>query len=264
MAQSPKVVLIGAGSLFFGRAAIWQMTHSEHLNKGTLALVDTDEVNLKRMSTLAEKVIEHTGVPLALESSTDAKDVLPGADFVVLSFADRSAKFRGIDCRVSEKYGIRMCSGDTIGPGGIFRVLREFPHILSYAKDIEKLCPDAWVINYINPTAANGIGLQKMAPNLKSFALCDGLHMPRVKISYAIRAGIIEDGETLTPELDKDFDFRIAGVNHFTWLMKANYKGEDMGDIADCSHIVPGMSVCFFNDPDGNRIELVQGYADEE
>jgi len=228
MAQSPKVVIIGAGSLFFGRQAIWQMTHSEHLNKGTLSLVDTDPVNLQRMATLAQKVIAHTGVPLKLETSTVARDVLPGADFVVLSFADRSAKFRGIDCKVSAKYGIRMCSGDTIGPGGIFRTLREFPHILAYAREVEELCPDAWLINYINPTASNGIGLQRLVPGVKSFALCDGLHMPHIKQRYAARAGICGKDDPLTPELDRDFDFRITGVNHFTWLVKAAYKGEDM------------------------------------
>lgn len=107
MKQGPKVVVIGAGSLFFGRQAIWQMVHSEHLNSGTLALVDVDEAHLSAMAALARKVIDHTGVALKLESGTDA-----------------------------------------------------------------------WVINYINPTAANGIGLRICAPNLKTFALCDGLHMP--------------------------------------------------------------------------------------
>lgn len=226
--QHPKVAVIGAGSLFFGRQAIWQMATSEHLNTGTLALVDTDPVHLQRMVTLAKKVIEHTGVDLKLEASTDAKDILPGCDFVVFSFAKDSARYRGIDCMVSEKYGIRMCSGDTIGPGGIFRTLREFPHILNYCRQVEELCPDAFVINYINPTTANGIGIRMFAPKLKSFALCDGLHMPMVKQNYAQRAGIVANKDEWTDQMDADFDFRIAGVNHFTWLLKAAYKGEDM------------------------------------
>jgi alpha-galactosidase/6-phospho-beta-glucosidase family protein len=226
--QRPKVVVIGAGSLFFGRQAIWQMVTSEHLNGGTLALVDTDPTHLARMTALARKAIEHRGVSLALESSTDRCDVLRDADFVVLSFAEKSVKYRALDCELSAKYGIRMCSGDTIGPGGIMRSLREFPHILECCRDAEALCPDAWVINYINPTAANGIGLRIFAPQLKTFALCDGLHMPHVKNNHARRAGIIGEGETLSPEQDAAFDFRIAGPNHFTWLLKAEYNGEDM------------------------------------
>lgn len=226
--QHPKVVVIGAGSLFFGRQAIWQMTKSEHLNGGTLTLVDTEPAHLARMTALAKKAVEHSKVKLAIESSTNRRDVLADADFVVLSFADQSVKYRGIDCRIALKYGIRMCSGDTIGPGGIMRTLREFPVILECCKDIEELCPNAWVINYINPTAANGVGLRIFAPKLKSFALCDGLHMPHVKKYYAMRAGIIEKIEDFNDQIDRDFDMQVAGPNHFTWLVKAQYKGQDV------------------------------------
>lgn len=227
--QGPKVTVLGAGSLFFGRQAIWQMAHSEHLNKGTLALVDTNPAHLAIMAELARKVIDHTGVELKLEVSTDRREVLKCSDFVVYSFADKSVRNRGMDCVLSEKLGkIRMCSGDTIGPGGIFRSLRELPVIIDCCRDVEDLCPEAWVINYINPTAVNGIGIRLFAPNLKSFALCDGLHMPHVKNNYARRAGIIGEGECLSSEQDAKFDFRIAGPNHFTWLVKAEYEGKDV------------------------------------
>ena len=226
--QHPKVAVIGAGSLFFGRQAIWQMVHSPHLNTGTLALVDTDGKRLEKMAALARMVIAEAGVPLELEASTERMDVLADCDFVVLTFADRSVMFRGIDCEVSEKYGVRMCSGDTTGPGGIFRTMREFPVILECAKDIEALCPDAWVVSYINPTAVHGLGLRKYAPQLKSFALCDGLHMPHVKRYYAQRAGIIEREEDYSDEIAAEFDMRIAGVNHFTWMLKAEYEGRDV------------------------------------
>ncbi|MEM7738310.1 MAG: glycoside hydrolase family 4 [Deinococcota bacterium] len=232
--SSPKVTVIGAGSLFFGRQAIWQMVDSPHLNGGTLSLVDTNPQRLKTLKTVAEKVIAETGVALTLETSAHWQDALPGSDFVVLSFARDTVKYRGIDCNVSEKYGIRMCSGDTIGPGGVFRAMREFPLILECAKDIEQLCPEAWVINYINPSAVHGIGLQQFAPKLKSFALCDSLHMPHIKQRYAARAGIIKSDEPLSKEMDTRFDMHIAGVNHFTWMLKAEFDGQDvMPNIAE-------------------------------
>ncbi len=232
--QHPKVVVIGAGSLFFGRQAIWQMVHSEHLREGTLGLVDTDAERLEKMASLARLVIDHAGVPLALEASTERRDVLTGSDFVVLSFADRGVLFRGVDCDVSARHGVRMCSGDTVGPGGIFRAMRELPVILQVAADVESLCPEAWVINYINPTAVNGLALRRYAPRLKSFALCDGLHMPHVKRRYAVRAGIIETDRDYTPQVAEGFDFRVAGVNHFTWLIRAEYRGRDVTpDIAE-------------------------------
>lgn len=226
--SQPKVVVIGAGSLFFGRQSIWQMVHSKYLNNGTLALVDTDEEKLSKMVRLAEMVAKENNVSLKVEGSTNRRQVLKGADFVVLSFAEDTVKYRGIDCQVSLKYGIRMCSGDTIGPGGIFRAMRELPVIMECAKDIEELCPDAWVINYINPSTVHGIALIRYAPKLKSFALCDSHHMPHIKAYYAVRAGIIQDRREFTEEIDRRFDFRVAGVNHFTWLLKAEYEGMDV------------------------------------
>lgn len=221
--KKPKVVLIGAGSLFFARQAIWAMNHLEGLRGGTLALVDCDAANLNRMVRLAELVSENTGSGLTVEGSLDCRDVLAGADFVILSFADRNAHFRKIDCEVSEKYGIRMCSGDSIGPGGVFRAARELPVILRIAKEIEEICPEAWVINYINPSAVNGIGLMRHT-KLKSFALCDG-HYPVAgfKRNYMELAG-------LDPKVDNpdDFKMNIAGINHFSWAVSITYRGEDM------------------------------------
>ena len=226
--QHPKVVVIGAGSLFFGRQAIWQMAHSPYLNRGTLALVDKDPIRLGKMGTLAENVVADNGVDLRIEVSSDWRAALPGADFVVLSFAADTVRYRGLDCQISEKYGVRMCSGDTIGPGGIFRAMRELPVIMDCAADIERYCPEAWVINYINPSAVNGMALSRHAPAIKSFALCDSLHMPHVKARYALRAGIINAIDDWSDAQDDEFDLRIAGVNHFTWMLKAAWRGKDV------------------------------------
>ena len=219
--SEPKVVVVGAGSLFFGRKAIWGMTHLEGLSEGTLALVETDPKRLELLLGLARRCVESAGSPLRIEGTTDVAEALPGADFVVLSFARRNAHYRKIDCEVSAKYGIRMCSGDTIGPGGVFRAMRELPEILRVAGKIEELCPEAWVINYINPTSVNGIGLMRHT-RLKSFALCDTLHMPHVRRKYREMAGIAEADEGR-------FHLEIAGINHFTWVLEASFDGRDVG-----------------------------------
>jgi len=161
--QSPKVVVIGSGSLFFGRQAIWQMVHSLYLNTGTLALVDKNPQRMEKMGQLAEKVTAEAGVALNIEVASDWKDVLLGADFVVLSFAEDTVRYRGLDCAISEKYGIRMCCGDTIGPGGIFRAMRELPLIMDCVKDVARLCLQAWVMNYINPSTVNGMAIAHYA-----------------------------------------------------------------------------------------------------
>ena len=215
--SEPKVVILGAGSLFFGRKAIWQMVHSPHLNRGTLALVDSDADRLAKMKKLAAMVIAHHGVALKLEASTDRRDVLADADFVILSFARDNARYRGVDVDTSAKYGIRMCSGDTIGPGGIFRAMREQPVIEAAARDILDLCPKAWVINYINPTTVHGMALARFYPQLKSLALCDAQW--NLRSNYAKMADVPNDDKLV---------LQSAGPNHFTWLLRAEYDGQDI------------------------------------
>ncbi|MFZ2656702.1 MAG: hypothetical protein WAX69_17340 [Victivallales bacterium] len=227
--KGPKLTIIGAGSYFFGKPAIWNMINSEYLRHGTLALVDTDPAVLDTMMKLARRAIDATGAPTELIGSVNRKEVLKDADFVVLSFSERNAHYRGVDTRIAAKYGVTMCSSDTIGPGGIFRALREIPHVLDVARDVRKLAPGAWVINFINPTSALGIALMRYAPDIKSFALCDGNHLPHSRTHYMKHVGVLpEDAASIPPELDARFDIKIAGVNHCTWVTKCTFDGKDM------------------------------------
>ncbi|MEK7270385.1 MAG: glycoside hydrolase family 4 [Planctomycetota bacterium] len=225
--KGPKVVVLGAGSLFFGRQALWSMLNSEVLREGTLALVDTDPERQDKMMRLARIAIDAARSPLKLEGSTDRREVLKGADFVVLTFAARGVSFRGVDVETSAKYGIRMCGGDSIGPGGIFRTLRGLPQVARAVADVRDLCPNAWVLNYINPTATIGIWLARHG-GVRAMALCDGHPMPYVKRRYMLWSGIIPDMEASTPEMEDALDLRIAGVNHFTWMLSMKYRGRDV------------------------------------
>ncbi len=216
----PKIVIVGAGSLFFGRQAIWALNNQPGFRGATLALVDTNEERLDKMRRLALRAAETSGSGVKIESSLSYLDMLPGADFVVLSFSENNTHYRRIDCRIAAKYGVRMCSGDTIGPGGVFRTVREFPRIMEIAEAMADRCPDAWLINYVNPSAVMGIGLMRHT-RVKSFALCDTHHMPSKFESYADMIGL-EEGDR------KQFQARIAGVNHFTWMLGAEVNGRDV------------------------------------
>lgn len=218
--QHPKIVIIGAGSLFFGRKLIWAMNRLEGLTNGHLALVDTDPEHLEGMRRLAETVRAESGAGHEISATTDFREALPGADFVILSFSHRNAHYRGVDVQVSAKHGVRMCSGDTIGPGGVFRALREFPKVMEIAKAAEELCPQAWLINYINPSSVFGIALARYC-KVRNFALCDSLHLPYLHHNYMKLIG-------LDPAQEKDFTMRIAGVNHFTWLIESTFRGADV------------------------------------
>jgi len=225
----PKITVVGAGSYFFGRQVIYKMATSGLMREGTLALVDADPDILQTMTALAEKVFRKTKCGVSLLSSTDRRRVMEDSDFIVLTFSRRNTHYRGLEAEIAKKHGVTMCSADTIGPAGVFHSLREIPEVLNVAKDAARLAPDAWVINYVNPTATIGIALMRHAPEVKSFSLCDGQREPFATMLWLRLAGILpHDAETIPPNMQNKLDLRIAGVNHCTWILKFHYDGEDM------------------------------------
>jgi len=208
---------------------IHKMATSPVMKGGTLALVDTDKKVLATMMNLARRVFAEKGCDVKLIGSTNRKEVMKGSDFIVLTFSEKNAYYRGVDTKIAKKHGITMCSSDTIGPGGIFRAMREIPHALAVAKDAEKLAPEAWMINFINPTTVIGMALRRYAPKMKSFALCDGNHEPYNTINWCKHVGILPaDANSIPADVYNKLDIAIGGVNHCTWLTRFNYDKKDM------------------------------------
>lgn len=229
MPKGPKITVIGAGSYFFGKPVIHKMATSPIMAGGTLALVDTNPKVLATMMKLAQRVFNETRCGVKLIGATNRRKVMTDSDFIVLTFSKRNAYFRGLDTKIAARHGIRMCSSDTIGPGGIFRALREIPYVLAMARDAEKLAPQAWMINFVNPTTVMGMALMRYAPKVRSFALCDGNHEPFSTLIWCKRVGIVpEDTVILPPEIFTKLDLAIGGVNHCTWLVRFRYDGKNM------------------------------------
>jgi len=227
--SGPKITVIGAGSYFFGKPVIRKMATSGMLAGGTLALVDTNPAVLDTMMALAARVFDATGCGVKLVGSVERREVMADSDFVVLTFSDRNAHFRGLDTQVAAKHGMRMCSADTIGPGGIFRALREVPHAVAAARDTQELAPDAWLINFVNPTTTIGMALRRYVPKVKSFALCDGHHEPYITLRCCKFAGIVPADATVLPQEEaRKVDLKIGGVNHLTFMVRFHYDGRDM------------------------------------
>lgn len=226
--KGPKVVIIGAASAFFGRQTICGMVTRPALRNGCLALADTDETKLRWMHSIAKRAVEATGGCLRIEASTDYRSLLKGADFVILAFAVEGVKLREVDSDISTRHGMVMCSGDTVGPGGIMRTLREVPRQAEILNEVRRQCPKAWVINWVNPTATMGIAMMRHFPDLKTLAICDGPHNPHFDDRLIIKAGLAESPEEITDALRSRVLIRSTGVNHFNWLIEMRYDGEDM------------------------------------
>lgn len=225
----PKITVIGAGSYFFGKQIISKMATSKVMAGGTLALVDTDEAILKIMMRLAKRIFAEKKSGVKVVGSKDRSEVMIDSDFVVLTFAKRNAYYRKVDTEIAAEHGIRMCSSDTIGPGGIFRALREGPPVLEMARDTAKLAPNAWLINFVNPTSVLGIALMRYTPQVKSFALCDGNHEPYNTLKWCKTVGILpESANSIPSDVYRKLDLAIGGVNHCTWLIRFRYEGKDM------------------------------------
>src|SRR5918996_5456096 len=147
----PKVTYIGAGSGVFARQVITDILEVDGLDSGEFALVDIDERRLDLSRRLVSKLVERSGKDWKVTSSTERRDVLDGADYVVNSIEVAGLANVRHDYDIPMRYGVDQCIGDTIGPGGVFKALRTGPAWLAICRDVENRCPDAIVLNYTNP-----------------------------------------------------------------------------------------------------------------
>lgn len=218
--QKPKLVVIGAGSIFFTRAVAIGMCQDPRFRGGTLSLVDVNPEMLDVMNRLCRRIIVDTGAELNVEATPDRKTALRDADFVVLSFSKRGVDLREIDTVIPALYGVRQSCGDSIGPGGLFRAIRTIPMLLEIARDIEAICPRAWVYNYVNPSTVMGAALNRHT-RLRSLAICDGVLLPQAKLNLMERVGIPADRI-------EEVTMKIGGINHFSWVTEFRHDRRDL------------------------------------
>lgn len=216
-----KVTIIGSGSIFFTRQCIKGMARSPVLKQAEVVLVDTDAWKCEQMGLFCRKINRDNGGSLQLSHTTDRKAALPGSDYVVLAFASGNYHYRETGTNLALNYGIKLVSGETAGPGMAFRVLRSVPDVLDVARDIEALCPDTLVINYVNPTNIIGAALNRFT-KLKSYAFCDGNYetvLPRLAFFLGLK-DLKEAGQRLT--------WKLGGINHFTFITGIWDQGRDV------------------------------------
>jgi alpha-galactosidase len=207
MANTAKIVFLGAGSAAFGLSMYRDLFSGRELAGCTLALVDTNPEALARMASLAEVLNRRTGAGLTIESTTDRRAALDGASFVVNSIAIERNRLWKHDFEVPKKHGIRHTLGENGGPGGLFFTLRTLPAIFDIARDVAELCPDALFINLSNPESRVVLGLAKYT-RVRALGLCHGVFLARWFICQIL--GLPE------PEVD----VWAAGLNHFQWVMQ--------------------------------------------
>jgi alpha-galactosidase len=215
-----KICFIGAGSTIFAKNVLGDAMLTPSLQDAEIALYDIDEKRLKESELMLQTINKNSNQNRAkITSYSNRKEALKDANFVINAIQVGGYKpSTVIDFEIPKKYGLQQTIGDTTGIGGIFRGLRTLPVMFEFAKDMEEVCPDAWLLNYTNPMAILTMGMLK-ATKIKTVGLC---HSVQVCVPELFEHLGIKDQYNLD-----EFQWKIAGINHMAWLLEINRNGED-------------------------------------
>ena len=170
------VTLIGAGSTVFAAELVTDFLQTQPLEAGEFRLVDIDADRLALAHRFAEHLIARSGKPWTVRSS-DRPDgsCSPARRRDHHDRGRRAAPPCGFDYDIPMKYGVDQCIGDTIGPGGLFKALRTIPSILEILGDVERLCPEALVLNHTNPMSMTVLAASR-ASRIPMWGMCHSVH----------------------------------------------------------------------------------------
>lgn len=212
-----RIAFIGAGSTIFMKNIVGDVLHFPALEGTTFALMDINEQRLEESALVARKLIAASGRSAQVETTTDQRRALAGADYVVTAFQIGGYEpSTVIDFDIPKQYGLRQTIGDTLGVGGIMRGLRTVPHLWRVAADMAELCPNATLLQYVNPMAINTWALAERYPHVKQVGLC-----------HSVQNTVQE----LAHDLDLPQDeicYRVAGVNHVAFFLDLTHKGQSL------------------------------------
>ena len=208
-----KITFMGAGSMVFSKNVLGDTMLHPALCECEIALYDIDAVRLEhayKMICLLNKNINKNRAKVRKYLGVEnRKKALKGATFVINAIqVGLYEPCTVTDFEVPKKYNLRQTIGDTLGIGGIFRALRTIPVLEDFTRDMEKVCPDAYFLNYTNPMAMLAGYMQRYTP-IKTVGLC---HSVQVCSDHLLKGLGIEAKRPLRE--------RIAGINHMAWLLE--------------------------------------------
>jgi alpha-galactosidase len=169
-----RVAVIGAGSAVWTRSVVCDFCLSPELGPVELALMDIDADRLGPVARLAERLIRDGRAPHTVTATTDRAEALRGADFVIISVSVGGVDGWQQDLDIPLRHGVFQTVGDTIGPGGVLRALRHIPALVEMARDVERICPNAWVIQLTNPMNPICRAMER-ASGARVLGLCHGV-----------------------------------------------------------------------------------------
>lgn len=211
----PKITLVGAGSTVFAKNLIGDILSFDELADATLSLHDIDEDRLRTSAIVAGKTAATLGASPTVEVTTDRRRALDGADHVITMFQVGGYEpSTVIDFEIPKRYGLDQTIADTLGIGGIMRGLRTIPVLANMAADMEEVCGDATLLQYVNPMAMNCWALARTS-SISTIGLCHSVQHTAEQLAGDIGVPVDE------------LSYRCAGINHMAFYLEFNRRTAD-------------------------------------
>jgi len=210
-----KITFIGAGSLVFTRNLCNDILLTPALQASEIVLMDIDSQRLEMAHTIVRRLAEKRGSHAKVSACLDRREAVAGADYVITTFQQGGLDAYKLDIEIPQRYGVGQCVGDTLGPGGVFRALRTIPVLLDLCDDLDELAPDALLLNYVNPMAAN------------CWAVDAGSGRPHVGLCHSVQ-GTSEMLAHWVGLAYEQVQFLCAGINHQAWFLDFRTGDEDL------------------------------------
>ena len=209
-----KITFIGAGSFGFTRKLVRDVLTFPSLADATICLMDIDPKKLGFIEKAINRIVTEGHYPAKVVSTLSREEALDGADYVIVTILAGHMDIWRNDIEIPMKYGIDTNIGDTRGPSGIFRAMRTVPVMLDIARDMERLCPQAVMLNYTNPMVLICRAIQSET-KIAAAGLCHSVQGTAEMLARWIGAPM------------KEITFTCAGINHMAWYLEYKWKGED-------------------------------------
>ncbi|WP_178897445.1 6-phospho-beta-glucosidase [Bacillus altitudinis] len=218
MKDGIKIVTIGGGSSYTPELVEGFIKRYQELPVKELWLVDIEagQEKLNIVGALAKRMVEKAGLPIEVHLTLDRRAALKDADFVTTQFRVGLLEARAKDERIPLKYGV--IGQETNGPGGLFKGLRTIPVILDIVKDMEELCPDAWLVNFTNPAGMVTEAVLRYTNLKKVVGLCN--------VPIGIKMGI---AKALDVDVER-IEVQFAGLNHMVYGLDVYLDGVSIMD----------------------------------
>ncbi len=211
--MTQRIAVIGGGSFQWVPKLVVDIANTPSLHDAELVFEDLNPDPLPRMAEWVAHVARSRAIPLRARTTTSLADALDGADWVVVTISTGGFASMRADLEIPARYGIAQSVGDSVGPGGITRALRNIPVFLGLAREMQDRCPDAWMLNITNPMTTICRAVTRETP-IKTVGLCHEIAVTQFLLSLLLDADF------------REMRFEIAGVNHLPIIT-----GFTIGDI---------------------------------